>query len=136
MAADSGCAQISDSIGDDFVNTVVAAGGGDPANMDGPQGNPMWAGNDPYVHADQLRGLNLFISDGTGIPGQWHTPNGPHALPAVGGFVDHVAAGGALEAATNYCTHSLQTRLNQLGIPAAYDFQPTGTTPRATGRTR
>ncbi|MGW4243272.1 alpha/beta hydrolase, partial [Nocardia sp. NPDC004722] len=56
VAAYSGCAQISDPIGYNFVNTVVAAGGGDSKNMYGPQGDPMWAANDPYVHADQLRG--------------------------------------------------------------------------------
>ncbi|MEV2220039.1 alpha/beta hydrolase family protein [Nocardia vinacea] len=127
VAAYSGCAQISDPIGYNFVNTVVAAGGGHSANMYGPQGDPMWAANDPFVHADQLRGLNLFISDGSGIPGQWDTLNGQHALPGAGGLANQVAVGGALEAASNYCTHNLQTRLNQLGIPATYDFQPTGT---------
>lgn len=73
VAAYSGCAQISDPVGYNFVNAVIAAGGGHSANMYGPQGDPMWAANDPYMHADQLRGLNLFISDGTGIPGQWDT---------------------------------------------------------------
>ncbi|MEU0507372.1 alpha/beta hydrolase family protein [Nocardia sp. NPDC005998] len=127
VAAYSGCAQISDPVGYNMVNSVVAVGGGDSVNMYGPQGDPMWAANDPYVHADQLRGLNLFVSDGNGMPGQWDTLNGPHTLPGVGGLTNQVALGGALEAATNYCSHNLQTRLNQLGIPATYDFQPSGT---------
>ncbi|WP_433632743.1 alpha/beta hydrolase [Nocardia sp. CA-120079] len=127
VAAYSGCAQISDPVGYNFVNAVVAVGGGDSANMYGPQGDPMWAANDPYVHADQLRGLDLFISDGSGIPGQWDTLNGEHALSGMGGLANQVALGGALEAATNYCSHNLQSRLNQLGIPATYDFQSTGT---------
>lgn len=126
-AAYSGCAQISDPIGYNLVNTVVAAGGGDSKNMYGPPNDPMWAANDPYVHADQLRGVDLFISNGTGIPGQWDTLDGPHALPGVRGLANQVTVGGALEAAADYCSHNLQTRLNQLGIPATYDFQSVGT---------
>ncbi|MFJ9365347.1 alpha/beta hydrolase [Nocardia sp. NPDC101769] len=127
VAAYSGCAQISDPLGYNFVNTVVAAGGGDSANMYGPQGDPMWAANDPYVHADQLRGLNLFISSGSGLPGQWDALGGPHTLPGAGGWANQVALGGTLEAATNYCTHNLKAKLDGLGIPATYDFTPTGT---------
>jgi diacylglycerol O-acyltransferase / trehalose O-mycolyltransferase len=127
VGAYSGCAQISDPIGYNFVNAVVAAGGGDSKNMYGPAGDPMWAANDPYVHADQLRGLDLFISDGNGLPGQWDTLDGPHALPGVPGLTNQVTVGGALEAAANYCSHNLQNRLNYLGIPATYDFQPAGT---------
>ncbi|MFI6871512.1 alpha/beta hydrolase [Nocardia sp. NPDC050406] len=127
VAAYSGCAQISDPVGYDFVNTVVAAGGGDTVNMYGPKGDPMWAENDPYVHADQLRGLNLFISSGSGLPGQYDTLNGPHTLPGAGGLANQVLLGGGLEAATSMCSHNLQAKLNQLGIPATYDFTPSGT---------
>ncbi|WP_416382356.1 alpha/beta hydrolase [Nocardia transvalensis] len=127
VAALSGCAQISDPIGHDFVATVVAAGGGDARNMYGPPDDPMWAANDPYVHADQLRGENLFISSGSGLPGQFDTLDGPRALPGINGLVDQVAVGGAIEAATNYCTRNLQAELDRLGIPATYDLTPTGT---------
>ncbi|MEV6098626.1 alpha/beta hydrolase family protein [Nocardia sp. NPDC051981] len=127
VAAYSGCAQISDLLGYSMVNTVVGAGGGDSANMYGPHSDPMWAANDPYVHADQLRGLNLFISSGSGLPGPWDTLGGPHTLPGAGGWANQVALGGTLEAATNYCTHNLKTKLDGLGIPATYDLTPTGT---------
>ncbi|MFF2556755.1 alpha/beta hydrolase [Nocardia sp. NPDC058058] len=127
VASYSGCAQISDPLGYNFVNTVVAAGGGDATNMYGPQGDPMWAANDPYVHADQLRGLNLYISSGSGLPGPWDTLDGTHTLPGVGGLANQVTVGGTLEAATNYCSHNLQTKLGQLGIPATFNFTPTGT---------
>ncbi|MFC9995873.1 alpha/beta hydrolase [Nocardia sp. NPDC127526] len=127
VASYSGCAQISDPLGYDMVNLVVAAGGGNTDNMYGPKGDPMWAENDPYVHADQLRGLNLFISSGSGIPGQWDTLDGPHTLPGPGGLANQVTVGGVIEAGTNYCTHNLAAKLNQLGIPATFDLQPTGT---------
>ncbi|QLY33355.1 alpha/beta hydrolase [Nocardia huaxiensis] len=127
VAAYSGCAQISDPIGYNFVNTVVAAGGGNSENMYGPQGDPMWAANDPYVHAEGLRGVNLYISSGSGLPGRWDTLDGPHTLPGPGGYANQVLLGGGIEAATNYCTRNMQAKLNQLGIPATFDFQPTGT---------
>ncbi|WP_327141376.1 alpha/beta hydrolase [Nocardia sp. NBC_01327] len=127
VASYSGCAQISDPVGYNAVNLVVAAGGGNTANMYGPKGDPMWAANDPYVHADQLRGMNLYISSGSGLPGPWDTLNGPHTLPGVGGVVNQTTLGGALEAATNYCSHNLQAKLGQLGIPATFNFTPTGT---------
>ncbi|MGW4742206.1 alpha/beta hydrolase [Nocardia xishanensis] len=127
VAAYSGCAQISDPVGYNFVRTVVTTGGGNTANMYGPQGDPMWAANDPYLNAEGLRGLELFLSTGTGIPGQWDTLDGPYTLPGVGGWASQLAVGGALEAASNYCTRNMQERLNELGIPATFDFQPVGT---------
>ncbi|MBO0854901.1 MAG: esterase family protein [Nocardia sp.] len=128
VAAYSGCAQISDPTGYTFVNLAVHTwGGGDTNNMYGPQNDPMWAANDPYVHADKLRGLNLFISSGSGIPGKWDTLDGQYALPGAYGLGNQVLVGGVIEAAVNYCSHNLQTKLNNLGIPATYDFTPTGT---------
>ncbi|AHH18839.1 putative esterase [Nocardia nova SH22a] len=128
VAAYSGCAQISDPTGYTFVNLAVHTwGGGDTVNMYGPQNDPMWAANDPYVHADQLRGLHLFISSGSGLPGPYDTLDGQYTLPGPVGLANQVVIGGVIEAAVNYCSHNLQTKLNDLGIPATYDFTPTGT---------
>jgi S-formylglutathione hydrolase FrmB len=128
VAAYSGCAQISDPIGYRFVNvTVDVWGGANTVNMYGPENDPLWAAHDPYVHADQLRGMNLFISAGSGLPGKWDTYNGQYALPGAYGLADQLIIGGVIEAAVNGCSHNLQAKLNQLGIPATYDFTPTGT---------
>ncbi|BCK55740.1 esterase [Nocardia wallacei] len=128
VAAYSGCAQISDPTGYTFVNLAVNVwGGGNTENMYGPQNDPMWAENDPYVHADQLRGLNLFISSGSGLPGRWDGLDGPYTLPGVGGWANQLIVGGVIEAAVNYCSHNMQAKLDSLGIPATYDFPPTGT---------
>lgn len=128
VAAYSGCAQISDPIGYRFVKMATDVwGGGNIDNMYGPENDPMWAANDPYVHADQLRGLNLFISSGSGLPGKYDTLNGQYALPGAYGLGDQLIIGGVIEAAVNGCSHNLQAKLNQLGIPATYDFTPTGT---------
>ncbi|MFF2554295.1 alpha/beta hydrolase [Nocardia sp. NPDC058058] len=128
VAAYSGCAQISDPIGRQFVKTAVEGwGGGDTMNMYGPDDDPMWAANDPYVHADQLRGTALFVSTGTGVPGMYDIYNGQYMQSGPRGFVNQLVIGGVLEAAVNWCTHNLQARLDSLAIPATFDFQPTGT---------
>ncbi|MBF6447235.1 esterase family protein [Nocardia elegans] len=128
VAAYSGCAQISDPIGREFVKMAVQTwGGGDVENMYGPDDDPMWAANDPYVHADGLRGLNLFISTGTGVPGMYDVYGGDHMQPGPRGYLDQLVIGGVIEAAVNWCTHNMSTRLGELGIPATFDFEPTGT---------
>ncbi|GAB0103920.1 alpha/beta hydrolase family protein [Nocardia sp. JMUB6875] len=130
VAAYSGCAQISDPMGMGFVNLSIwwATGGAtDATHMYGPPGDPLWADNDPVLHADRLRGVNLYVSTGSGLPGQYDLLDDPHGPPGLGGLVNQLVLGGGIEAATNLCTHNLQGRLNELGIPATFDFQPTGT---------
>lgn len=127
-AAYSGCAQTSDPVGSEFVKlTVNTWGGGDTDNMWGPQGSPEWAANDPYVHAEGLRGLELYVSTGNGLPGRWDTLNGPHTLPGSYGLANQILVGGVIEAGTNFCTHNLKTRLDSLGIPATFNFRDSGT---------
>jgi diacylglycerol O-acyltransferase / trehalose O-mycolyltransferase len=127
-AAYSGCAQTSDPVGSEFVKlTVETWGGGNTDNMWGPEGSPDWVANDPYVNAEGLRGLDLYISTGNGLPGQYDTLNGQYALPGAYGLANQIVIGGVIEAGTNYCTHNLQNRLNELGIPATYNFRNSGT---------
>ncbi|WP_429417291.1 alpha/beta hydrolase [Nocardia sp. GAS34] len=127
-AAYSGCAQTSDPIGSKYIQmTVDVWGGGNTDNMWGPVGAPEWAANDPYLHADRLRGLALYVSSGNGLPGPHDTLDGPYASPGVGGLADQLIIGGVIEAGVNYCTHNLAARLGHLGIPATFNFQPSGT---------
>ena len=128
LASYSGCAQTSDPIGQEFVRlTVETWGGGNILNMYGPPNDPMWAANDPYVHADKLRGVAMYISTGSGLPGPYDTLNDPHALPGVYGLANQVVIGGVIEAAVSHCTRHLQSRLDELGIPATYNFRNVGT---------
>ncbi|SNT51323.1 S-formylglutathione hydrolase FrmB [Rhodococcoides kyotonense] len=128
VAAYSGCAQTSDPIGQTFVKQVVELyGGGSTLNMYGPDNDPMWAENDPYVNAEQLRGLDLYISNGNGLPGMYDNLNGPDINGKVPTLANQIIIGGVIEAATNYCSHNLQNRLNQLNIPATYNFRDSGT---------
>jgi len=132
VASYSGCAQTSDPLGQRVVETEISVWGhGNPDNMWGPAGGPLWAANDPYLHAAQLRGVRLFISAGSGLPGPYDTLDSPYLTYGASGSPDALAneilVGGLIEAGVNACTHHLQTKLDQLGVPATYDYTPTGT---------
>ncbi|QKT12645.1 alpha/beta hydrolase [Rhodococcus sp. W8901] len=123
----SGCAETSSPAGTAFVDLVVrSAKGADPTNMWGPVGGPGWIANDPVVNAEKLRGTALFVSSGSGLPGQYDHLGAPGVDGDLVAFARQVAVGGVIEAATNMCTHNLANRLQQLDIPATFDFAPSG----------
>nr|WP_025347148.1 alpha/beta hydrolase family protein [Nocardia nova] len=128
VAAYSGCAETSSDVGREAVKlTVNTWGGGDVRNLYGEDDNPAWQQNDPVINAEGLRGTNLYVSSGNGLPGQWDTLNGPYTLPGAYGLGNQLVVGGVIEAATNYCSHDLQTKLNSINIPATYNFRNSGT---------
>nr|WP_228816612.1 alpha/beta hydrolase family protein [Nocardia transvalensis] len=128
VAAYSGCAQTSDPIGHEFIRLTVEEWGlADVENMWGPPGDPNWVRNDPYVHAEGLRGKAIYISTGNGLPGQYDVYGGKHSLQGPWLFANQIVIGGIIEAGTNYCARNMQKRLDSLGIPAEYNFRPTGT---------
>ncbi|MGF7120920.1 alpha/beta hydrolase [Rhodococcus sp. BE178] len=124
----SGCAETSTWAGKNAIQIVTGVRGGvDVTNMWGPLDGPGWVDNDPVVNAEKLRGTELYITTGSGLPGPHETLNGPGINGQVGTLANQVIVGGVLEAATNYCTHNLANRLAQLNIPATFDFKPGGT---------
>ncbi|WP_081635736.1 alpha/beta hydrolase family protein [Nocardia sp. BMG111209] len=82
--------------------------------------SPQWLKMDPMVFAPQLRGLPMYISASSGLPGQYDHPNS-----AVGVFNTGTAMG--IEAISMVSTRAFQARLNSLHIPATYDFPAVGT---------
>ncbi|WP_430333483.1 alpha/beta hydrolase [Rhodococcus sp. ACT016] len=124
----SGCAETSTWAGKNAIQIVTGARGGvDVTNMWGPLNGPGWVANDPVVNAEKLRGTELYITSGSGLPGPHETLNGPGINGQVGTLANQVIVGGVIEAATNYCTHNLANRLAELKIPATFDFRPGGT---------
>ncbi|MFB8005256.1 alpha/beta hydrolase [Nocardia sp. NPDC056000] len=121
----SGCVRTSDPMGQAFVTAVVARQRGNALNMWGPPDDTRWAANDAYLHADRLRGTAIYVSSGSGVPGDLDTPEGTH------GDVLHLTwqllFGAPLEAIMNMCTRELRDRFSQLGIPATFDMRTTGT---------
>jgi diacylglycerol O-acyltransferase / trehalose O-mycolyltransferase len=123
----SGCAQTSTPEGEAFVMAVVTRWSGNTRNMWGPFGDPTWAANDPYLHADRLRGTAVYVASGTGLPGPLDTLDGPGINGNPGKLLAQLTSGGVLEAVTDQCAHALQTRLTDLDIPATFAFRPLGT---------
>ncbi|MFD8100105.1 alpha/beta hydrolase [Nocardia fluminea] len=130
VASYSGCAQTSDPIGQEFIRITVENWGGGQSieNMWGPRNGPLWRANDPLVNAEGLRGTEVYLSTGTGIPGA------PHDTPADARVQDgriplpvQIAFGGPIEAAVHFCTVNLANRLRELNIPVTLDERPVGT---------
>ncbi|MFR9750549.1 alpha/beta hydrolase [Nocardia sp. 004] len=127
VAAYSGCAQIADPVGQRFVKLSTETwAGGDTMNMYGPPDSPLWAENDPVINAEKLRGTLLYISTGSGIPMiedvEYYLNSAPGPVGAL-----NLGLGVVIEAAVNGCTINLKNRLDSLGIPATYQFNPVGT---------
>ncbi|RDI64612.1 S-formylglutathione hydrolase FrmB [Nocardia pseudobrasiliensis] len=128
VASYSGCAQTSDPVGHEFVRLTVEEWGlANVQNMWGPPGDPNWVRNDPYVQAEGLRGKAIYISNGSGLPGGYDVYNGKYSLQGPWGYANQLVLGGIIEAGTDFCARNMQKRLDGLGIPATYNFRPTGT---------
>ncbi|WP_245814077.1 alpha/beta hydrolase [Rhodococcus marinonascens] len=123
----SGCAQTSDPVGQAYVRTVVElSGGGDARNMWGPYDGPGWREHDPLVNAEKLRGISLYIANGSGLPGPYEDPARPDTPQGLW-WLNQAVIGGAIEVATDVCTHNLADRLQELNIPATFNFRDVGT---------
>ncbi|MFE2995091.1 alpha/beta hydrolase [Nocardia sp. NPDC059246] len=120
VAAHSGCYAMSSDFGQAQARAVVGTFGGDPDNMFGPSGDPQWADHDVLARAEALRGKAIYLSSGSGLPGEHDTPGNPDLRNAV-------LFGGPIEAGADMCTRQLADRLAQLEIPATVDRRPTGT---------
>ena len=96
---------------------VGARGGADPTNMWGPFDGPGWRENDPVVNAEKLRGTELYVSTGSGLPGPHDNLQAPDVNGNPGALLNQIIVGGIIESAVNGCTHGLADRLNALGHP-------------------
>ncbi|MBF6168883.1 esterase family protein [Streptomyces gardneri] len=121
----SGCVRTSDPQGQVIVSAVVGGRRGNVINMWGPPTDPAWAANDPYLHADKLRGTAIYVSTGTGAPGAHDTLDGANGSGIQLAY--QLIFGAPLEAVTNLCTRQLRERLRQLAVPATFELRPTGT---------
>lgn len=117
VAAYSGCYAMGTALGQVQARAVVLGSGGDPNNMFGTHDDPDWAAHDALVHAEALRGTAIYLSAGSGVPGEYDSR----------GMTRATVFGGPLEAGANLCTHQFADRLAQLHIPATVSFRSTGT---------
>nr|WP_132993422.1 alpha/beta hydrolase family protein [Gordonia zhaorongruii] len=121
----SGCASMSSTHGTLFTQIVVEGrGGGDITNMWGEPGGPMWRANDPVLNAGKLRGVSLYLSSASGLPGKH---DNPAEVPDPATLADQIVVGGGIEATNRFCTEQLASSLARKGIPATVDRPGTGT---------
>ncbi len=123
----SGCVRTSDAAGQAMVATIVTAEGGTVTNMWGPPSDPAWAANDPYLHADRLRGTTIYVAAGNGQAGPLDQPHSTGIDGDPAKMVDRLAVGGILEAVSDHCTRSLRDRFHELGVTAIFALRPSGT---------
>ncbi|MFI6777209.1 alpha/beta hydrolase [Nocardia sp. NPDC050412] len=120
VAAHSGCYTLASGPGQAQARAIVETYGGDPDNMFGPPNDPDWLAHDVMTHAAALRGTAIYLSSGSGVPGEHDTP-GQVDLP------EAITVGGPLEAGAFACAVALADRLTRLEIPATVNLRPTGT---------
>ncbi|WP_072806144.1 alpha/beta hydrolase [Rhodococcoides yunnanense] len=119
VAGLSGCYDNSQNNLKDAVRATVAMNGGNATNMWGENADPGWVAHDPSRNAEALRGKDVYVSVGTGLPG-------PYELGPGGKGVQEAMQGGPLEAAALYCTTLFDTKLRSIGIPATFTYRPYG----------
>ncbi|UFS93977.1 alpha/beta hydrolase [Nocardia huaxiensis] len=123
----SGLTQTSDPIAQEAVRlTVNDWGGGTYENMWGTTDNPLWVENDPTVQAEKLRGVELFVSTGNGIPGAYDLPSSKWATTNTSEYPKTIALGMIIEGAINLFNHNFEAKLNSLGIPATFVYRNVG----------
>lgn len=127
VGAYSGCAMTSDPLGSKAVQLVIAMGGGDATNMWGPVGSADWLKHDPYLNAAKLPRIPMFISSGSGLPGEHDNLSNPRLKGNAGALANQIIVGGGIEAVTSACTHMLQLKTDSLGMNnIKYDFPVAG----------
>ncbi|MEU2557626.1 alpha/beta hydrolase family protein, partial [Streptomyces sp. NPDC013313] len=120
LASYSGCLDNSESSSQDSVRLTVASKAGDATNMWGPASDPDWQKHDPSTNAETLRGKTIYVSSGTGAPGEYDNVFTPSGLQTA-------IEGGPLEALANTCTQLFEARLGELSIPAVFAYRNDGT---------
>lgn len=96
------------------------AGGFDVDAMWGEPGSEGWESHDPYLLAEKLRGVSMYVSSGSGSTGPYDQPT---AVPGVSTNY----AGMGLEILSRLTSQAFATKLNKLGIPAQIVYRPSGT---------
>ncbi|TYQ09690.1 UNVERIFIED_ORG: S-formylglutathione hydrolase FrmB [Gordonia westfalica J30] len=128
VAAFSGCARTSDPVGQQYIRMVVEdRGGANMVNMWGPLDGPGWRANDPYLNAEKLRGTNVYMTSGTGLPGSHEQLGDPSIDGSAFDLVNQAVVGGGIEVAIDICTRQMVQRMRSLGLPVQMNLRPTGT---------
>ncbi len=132
VGAFSGCYASSKPAPTAYIALTLQRGAATIEQMWGAWGGPLWHYNDALINAESLRNTEIYVSNGSGLGGEADMPNGSR-LRGVDPFIASMSAtisttsGGAIEAATNQCTHDFKKKLESLNIPATFNMRNTGT---------
>ncbi|MFF2086498.1 alpha/beta hydrolase-fold protein [Nocardia sp. NPDC058176] len=96
------------------------AGGFDSGAMWGPPGGPEWAAHDPYLLAEKLEGVSMYVSSGSGLAG---THDQLSTMP----LISENWAGTGLEILARMSTQNFVAKLEKLSIPVQANYRPAGT---------
>ena len=123
----SGCSDLDNQSCTAGVQAVMALGHADINNMWGPVHGSRWVAEDPGTTANlaKLRGINLFFSSGSGLPGNHDTAQSTGNDPVQLGR--QLVIGGGPEAVIAESNRRIQKKLTALGIAATFRFTPAGT---------
>ncbi|MGV0791513.1 alpha/beta hydrolase [Mycolicibacterium sp. XJ1819] len=113
----SGCPATSQ--GKQYTQTVltVLGGGGNAANMWGPEGSPQWRAHDPSLNAEKLKGTAVYVAASAGGVGA--VDNLPPDFPnPVGGLL--------VEGITLDCSRQFVDAAQAAGVPVTFIERPEG----------
>lgn len=126
VAGFSGCARTSDPLGQAYIYSVVTyRGKGNMENMWGPLDGPGWRANDPYLNAAKLRGVKVYLTAGSGLPGKYEQLNSFNDHDPAALF-DQLTLGGLIEAPVDQCTRQVGAKLRQSGVATDVTIRPQG----------
>lgn len=123
----SGCAATSRGTAVWYLDETLKRGNLSREQMWGPLGTGTWHYNDALINAEKLRGTEVYVSNGSGMSGEYDMLSNPRLNNNSLAQANVKILGGAIEAATNQCTHDLKAKMDQVGVPGDFKFRPTGT---------
>jgi S-formylglutathione hydrolase FrmB len=100
---------------------MLDAGGFDANAMWGEPGSDQWRAHDPFLLAENLRGISLYVASGTGTTGAWDEPDSNFAV------LPGDRAGLGLEVLARITSQAFANKLGALGIPVREVYRPNGT---------
>ncbi|AKE40996.1 Surface layer protein A [Corynebacterium kutscheri] len=128
----SGCVATARPLPRLYVNSVLKGDGVTPEQMWGTPDSEVSKYNDGIINAEGLRGSEIYVANASGLISQEEMFN--KLYQEEGETISQTlitssvlaVEGGVIEAASNACTHHFKTKLDKLGIPADFNFRPTG----------
>lgn len=128
----AGCAATASPAEHLGVRATLNRGGATPEQMWGPFGSATNRYNDALMNAEKLRGSEVYVSSGSGLASEEDTfsyqiAQGYDPAQAFLGSAVLQGQGGPIEAGVSYCTHNFQAKMDQVGVPATFNFRNTGT---------